>query len=331
MADVARRCGVSKGAVSMALNRSVEQSRLSASTHRKIVGVARELGYRPSWRGRALSSRKTHSIGLIYGQGVPYLTDAYENMARIMAEALWDRGYHLVFVPVMGEPRQWQEMIEDQRLDGCLVVPPMPEELPNTLLSTKTPAVLINTISAAPLPQLIPDDAMGMGLLLHHLHGLGHRRIAYLRSPVNPKERPHFSMRVREEAFEKWAGDNGLDGDCQILDCNPMELAELLKRGEIPATAVVSYKADHAINLMHALWRIGVRVPDEVSVATFDDSSILSRLTPPVTTVAVPIDEISRKAVALMIDALEGDKAPAPEKLMFAESVIARESTAAPK
>jgi LacI family transcriptional regulator len=230
------------------------------------------------------------------------------------------------FIPALGDPNAWREIIEDQRVEGCLVVPPMPYDLPAMLRNLRMPAVLMNVQTTEPLPQFLPDDANGMRMLMQHLWDLGHRRIAFALSPAT---HTHHSVGVRREAFEAFAAEHGIADGCVTVEAEPEALVADLKGGKVNATAIISYKASYAIELLHMLWRAGLVVPRDVSLATFDDSWVMAYLHPPLTAVSIPMNEIARRSANLLIDALEG---PVVEQTLsttlLPEGLVLRESTA---
>lgn len=326
LAGVAARCNVSAGAVSLALNHTLERSRLKPETYARIREVAREMGYRSDWRGRALAKGKVQSIGLLSARLSPHVTDVYEQMYDVIGETLDSRGYHMHFLPALGTEKRWQEMLEDQRVAGCLVVPPMPVDLPGVLRKLAMPAVLMNVKSDEPLRQLLPDDAGGMRLVMEHLLGLGHRRIAFYEGASTVS---HHSVEVRREAFRAMAQEAGVEGE--IVRTSFMEFAGAIASRATKVTAVISYKANYALELLHAFWRVGVQVPGDVSLATFDDSWILSRERPPVTAVSVPVNDIGRISANLIVDELEGVREIGTAVTVLPETLVVRESTAGPR
>src|SRR6185436_4412626 len=99
IADVARACGVSKTTVSVILNDSLASSsaRVSPETQERVRRAATELGYRPSWRGRALSNRKTHMIGILYAPPMPIVVRGnYEGIMAGINETLSKHSYHML-------------------------------------------------------------------------------------------------------------------------------------------------------------------------------------------------------------------------------------------
>src|SRR4030095_11444737 len=129
--DVAQSCGVSKSTVSVILNDSPASTRVPPETQQRVRDAAVRLGYRPSWRARALASRRTHTIGVLYAPPMPLIVRGnYEGIMAGINETLTRHGYHMMFVPLGEDPATWGDLLMDQRLDGCLVLSRLYHPLP---------------------------------------------------------------------------------------------------------------------------------------------------------------------------------------------------------
>src|SRR5947209_14816368 len=143
IADVARKCGVSKTTVSVILNNSLASSsaRVSPETQERVRRAAIELGYSASWRARALSNRRTHMIGVLYAPPMPVVVRGnYEGIMAGINETLHKHAYHMLFVPLDDNTKEWGPIILDQRMDGCLVLSRLRDPLPALLKQSRLPA-----------------------------------------------------------------------------------------------------------------------------------------------------------------------------------------------
>src|SRR6185436_12426076 len=116
LADVARRCGVSKTTVSVILNNSLASSsaRVSPDTQERVRRAATELGYQPSWRARALSNQKTHMIGVLYAPPMPVVVRGnYEGIMAGINETLAKHNYHMLYVPLGENSADWETFLLD--------------------------------------------------------------------------------------------------------------------------------------------------------------------------------------------------------------------------
>lgn len=333
ISDVARACGVSKATVSLALNPDSENSRLRDSTRQRVLRVVQELGYRPNWRARALASNRTRSLGLVYGQPFPDMSGAYESMGSVIAQTLFSFGYHLVFMPLLGQPSAWRHMVLDHRVDASLVMPPMPEGLASVLAEIEHPAILMNCDDpGTQAPRILPDDEGATDAVVDHLVALGHRRVLFYEEAKGPG---HYSRAVRRNRFLGRMRQVGLGAGALTVAADADEvaaqLAEGLSAGREAPTAILAVKADRAIDLLYGLWRRGVRVPADVSIATFDDPWVLARMTPPLTTVATPMTDIGRQAAEMLVRSIESSTPLEPVRILVPARLIVRDSTAAPR
>src|SRR5438309_1266743 len=143
--DVAKKSGVSKTTVSVILNKSPASQRVSRQTQERVRMIAEQLGYRPNWRARALSNRQTHTIGVLYTPPMSIVIRGnYEGIMIGINEVLTRRDYHLLFVPLGPDPDEWGPSLLDQRLDGCLILSRVREELLPLLKKARLPVTLVN-------------------------------------------------------------------------------------------------------------------------------------------------------------------------------------------
>src|SRR3954464_9685043 len=187
IADVARRAGVSKGAVSFALN---GRPGLAQSTVDKILAAADELGWRPSNRGRSLSVSKAFALGLVITRDPAVLSSDPFFPAFIagIESVLSTRGQALVLqVVTAGESEQdgYRRLAQDGRVDGVFLSDLRHDDPRiDLLLELGLPAVTLNRPEVrSPFPAVCLDDRPGTIAVVQHLLELGHRRIAHVTGP----------------------------------------------------------------------------------------------------------------------------------------------------
>ena len=203
----------------------------------------------------------------------------------------------------------------------------MSESAMRILRGHRVPTVLINARADAGWACVNVDDEAGTVAAMRHLYDLGHRRIAY----YGGEQPPHPSVIVRAASYQRFMRDAGLVPD-EPFTGSVESFAERIGRGgAFPATAVLTFDHRPAIALLHQFWRRGVRVPDDVSLVTFNDTYPVDQLTPPLTVVGLPVRDIADNAVRLLMDRISGaHPAHAKETVLLDERLIVRESTAAP-
>src|SRR5215213_4232688 len=168
LADVARRCGLSKAAVSLALNWSPERpSTLKEETRERIVRIATEMGYRPNWRGRVLANRRSHMIAVVYAHAIPQ--GVYTEIGSRIDDALSAFGYTPIFIRVVEGDDRFERMLDEQRFDGCLSLASLSESAMRILHGHRVPTVLINAASDASWARVNVDDEAGTLEAMRHL------------------------------------------------------------------------------------------------------------------------------------------------------------------
>jgi LacI family transcriptional regulator len=326
--EVARRSGLSVGTVSRILNgRNKANWASTAAREEKVRKIATEIGYRANYRAHSLRSQRSHTVGLVYGTTVPILDGAYESIAQAVVSVLAKRGYQMLFVPLPQDEPQYSSMnvLDQDRIDGCIGMDPLPESVVELIRSRGLPMVSIN--AKVTTPRVLPDDVMGTKLAVDHLTSLGHRRIVFVHEHY--EDGGHFSLDLRRSVFLSEMKRMGLASKASVLEVDAVDFVERWK-AMTPAkrpTAVLVYQGTYALALQHSVWAAGVSVPKDLSVMTFDDLPALRWLMPAMTAINVPIGEIGERAAELLL-AHVADRSPLPDKpVYFPETLIVREST----
>ena len=326
--DVARKSGVSKTTVSVILNQSPASSRVSAETQDRVRKIAEQLGYRPNWRARALSSQRTHTIGVLYTPPMPIVVRGnYEGIMIGINEVVHEHGYHLLFVPLGEDPVEWESMLLDQRMDGCLVLSRMREPLPALLKKGRLPVTLVNAHSNHNLPTVIADDLEGAKESTRHLLSLGHRDIIFLLS----HQPAHYSIDQRQQGYAEVMCEAGLHEHVRVFGGSVEEFAQWLKQSQPRPTAVVVFTHFTAVKLLQVLWEMNLRVPDDLSITTFSNAYPVEDVIPPLTTVALLTEQMGRAAAEMLLEQIETGGTAAARCEVLKEQLIVRRSTAAVK
>ncbi len=322
--NIADRVGVSKQAVSYALNG--KHGQVSEATRLNVLETARTLGYRPNWRARSFARQESGTIGLVYGRPADYVE--HSAMVSALVQHLAALGRELMLIPAMGPVAEWGHKLHDGRVDGVLITHPMPLELDAFVAERRLPAVFLNLRSEQDVPQVSFDDAAGTRLAVEHLLGLGHRRIAYFCSPKSHGE--HYSNAEREKAYGAAMAAAGLAAEASVVVDGYEAFVRRLAAGgpRKRPTALVVYNDYDALRLLQWLWRVGLRVPQDLSLVGFNDEPAAGDAVPPLTTVAAPVAEMARHAVTHLLEtAASSSETP---RAVLPLSLCVRESTAPP-
>ena len=317
--DVADRCGVSLATASKAFNPRSED--IGAATRERLLAAARELGFRRD-RSTSLRARKRwQNIGMAWGRHAPRGDGIYSELGETLALTIKPWGYHLLFTPVE-DADDWRRMQRAQRLDGVVVVESMADGVLAEIAATGYPAVLLNLATTRDLPRFMPDDLAGSRLLVGHLAGLGHRALAYVPSHVSVI---HASDGVR------WAGvrEAALTAGLRAERMDEAAAVAAARAGTI--TAAITYSHREALLLLSAARAAGLDIPGDLSMAVGSDVPWLAHTHPPMTSVEIPVAELARQAVTLLVELIERAEAPAAAVHLLPEELRVRGSTVPPR
>ena len=328
MKDVARLAGVSHITVSRVLN---DVPLVRPETRERVLSAMTELGYRPNLAARALVTRRSHTLGVIVTK-----TTLFGPASTLLGveQAARDRGYYLSIVSVVDvTPEELLgalDQLTKQGVEGLVVMTPrrgavealdaVPHELPMVTVEG----------GAADTPAVLVDQAGGAEALMRHLIDQGHRCVVHVAGPADWLE-----AEARIDGWRAACRAGGLPTPRPVRgDWSPRSGyragRRLLDRvGE--ATAVFAANDQMALGVLRAFAEAGVRVPDDVSVAGFDDIPEAEFLHPPLTTVRQDFAAVGRRCVELLTAALEQDRPTAsPERVVVPARLVVRSSTGPP-
>ena len=312
--DVARLAGVSKSTASRVLSGAETSIPISTGTRQHVLRAAEELGYRPHRGARALSGKNSHLIGVIVRETddpwFGYLIDVISHAAK-------DRGYDLVLGNARRDPQEAlalrNTMLDMRYCDGLLLCGDLQESPEDQqLLQTMGQDRRLISVSrgsrelSCRIPYVGVDNRAGTCLALEHLWNLGHRRIACISSDRVG------DLADRVDAFCQFMAVLGAIVPPELLLIEEHSFdggyraAGRLWRLVSPPTAIFGAADCLAVGALASLLDMGVAVPQEASVAGFDDLSFSRFVRPALTTVHEPVEEIGRRAVELITSVVEG-------------------------
>ena len=326
--DVARAAGVSKGAVSFAFN---DRAGLAPETRERILVVARELGWTPSPRARALSVSRALAVGLVMARppetlrADPFFPSFIAGVERELA----GHGYALLLQVVPGhegELQSYKRLSHDGRVDGVFVTDLYVDDpRPALLAELGLPAVLVGpALAEAFWPAVGVDDGPGIAAAVEHLLDLGHTRIAHVSGPLSM-----VHGRSRRAAWAATLHAAGLpEGPYVEADFSAEGGAaatrELLDLAE-PATAIVYANDLMAIAGLAIAATRGIGVPDRLSVVGYDDTELAAHVKPSLSSVATDVVGWGQAAARWLLELV--DHRPATEIELPPPRLIVRGSS----
>ena len=303
MKDVAREAHVSIATVSRAFNGG---DSITDSTRERILDIAKKLRFVPHSGARSLITRRTETIGVLlpdlFGEFFSEIIRGIDQAARV-------RKLHLLVSSSHGDSAEAAAAIRAMRgrVDGLLIMSPhvdaefLADNLPHDL-----PTVLMNTrVDGSTHASFTVDNHGGAFAMVRHLIGRGHTRIALIAGPEN-----NFEAQERLRGYQDALREH-LSGSAElVLPGNFTEESGWRAGNQIMVlakrpTAIFAANDMMAIGCLFALSEAGIKVPDDIALAGYDDIPIARFITPPLTTVRVRIAELGSLALerlALAID-----------------------------
>jgi DNA-binding LacI/PurR family transcriptional regulator len=324
--DVARLAGVHVSTVSRVL-RDSPQLNIRPETRLRIKAAADELGYRPNAVARALRLASTGAIGML----IPSLRNpVYAEITRGAFERAWERNFVVLLTEDRGggdAEMAYERLVQSGRIDGLLIAGAQPDGiLAQRAGHAPVPFVFVNRRQrGGHNVSMNEEDAGALGA--RHLLELGHRCLAHVAGPPDidtarrrvagfrrATRRRGVTTRVLHAAFDERAGHD--------------RMVELLTTGERP-TAVFTSNFNQAIGALAAARELGLRIPADLSLLTYDDDPISDYLAPPLTGIRMPMHAMGKAAVDAILARIDGLPAedvtvPSPPELVL------RSSTAPP-
>lgn len=304
--DVAAQAGVSVATVSRVLN---SHPSVSPDARARVLAAVDALGYRPNAVARSLRTDQTRTLGLVISDVLnPYFTA----LARSVEEEARALGYSVIIGNADERPEQQDHHVRtllDRRIDGLLVSPADGESpLLLDVARAGTPMVFVDRwIPGVDIPVVRADGHRAIQDLVAHLHALGHRRLAIIAGPAATT-----TGNERVEAFREAMRAHGLalpdayigQGDFQA-DSGRRATEHFLSLPEPPE---IVFAADNlmALGALDAIRANGLRVPEDIGIAAFDDIPWFVHTGPPITAIAQPTGDLGRAAVRALVDIVEG-------------------------
>jgi LacI family transcriptional regulator len=331
--DVAEAAGVHPATASRALNPTT-RGLVNAGTARRVIKVAEQLGYRPNPIARGLKTSKSGTVGIV----LPDLTNPlFPPIVRGIEEVLEPAGFSGLIVNTDNDANREQvqiELLRSRQVEGLIVATARVDHpLMRQLHREGVVLVMVNRRpEGLDIPSITPDDAAGVELAVRHLAELGHTRIAHIAGPQTTS-----TGVSRSRAFRALVRQLGLHDDRELIatasqwseDAGADAVRSLLDTG-VDFTAVVAGNDLIALGCYDVFYERGISCPDDVSVVGFNDMPFLDKLRPPLTTIAIPHQQIGAEAARLLLDAI-ADPTRAARSVMLPLSLVVRGSTAPPR
>lgn len=324
--DVARQANVSIATVSRVLN---GQGGYSKATEEKVLIAIKELGYQPNAFARGLINKKSNSLGILF----PEVSSQFSSKILRGAEEAAHRLDSSVIVCNTASHGQrtmkYLQLLTEKRVDGILFVSEMiTEEYYKKLESMKVPVVLISTESYQySLPFVKVDDKHAAFTATDYLLKMGHSKIGM----ISGNKEDIIAGQPRIEGFKQALAQRGLTiNEENIIHAQGFSfndgvtgLPKLLEQSP-DLTAIFAASDALALGAISSAYKLGIKIPDHLSIIGYDNLPIAEMAIPPLTTVAQPLEEMGMVAAEMLFTMM--DQGRRVESRIMPHSVIERES-----
>jgi LacI family transcriptional regulator len=327
--DVAERSGVSKSTVSNVIRGTVG---VSPERRERVLAAVEELGYRPNELARQLVQQRTSTIGVVVGDlGNPF----YGELVKLLERHAHERGYTTTVSNTDGHPERESARVAallERRVAGIAMLQFGGDRAILDELIADGVALVVVSSTDPRVDSVGVDETRGVALAVRHLAELGHRRLAYVTSPL-VEERTN---RARHESFA---------GECRRAGCEQaatlsLDVEAVLARapgatdelerllGEGSPTGFAAANDIAAVALIEAVERLGASVPGDVSVVGFDGIGLGALARIGLTTVAQPREQLAEAGIRLLLERVESGPDAPPRQILLEPRLVVRTTTA---
>lgn len=330
--DIAQQLGVSKTLVSLVLNGKAKEQRISDEVCKKVIKLAKELNYKPNQIAKGLRTGKTHTIGLIIAD---IANPFFGKLGREIEKEAAKNGYRTIFCSSDENPENSQkqiELLQQGQVDGFIIAPPAGSE--NQILSlkrNKTPFVLIDrNFPDIDTNYIVVDNIQAAYDATDHLIKKGFRKIACVTLNVHLN-----NMNQRVLGYKQALIENNIPVDEELIKMMPFthekdDIIEAVKQLEPGNKSKVEaiFFATSKIGIMgiETLHTLGLHIPEDIAVVSFDDPDAYKISQPPVSAIAQPLQEIGSESVKVLLDLMH-DKNVETRKIVLKAKFIPRKSS----
>ncbi len=327
--DIARKAGVSTAVVSHVIND--HPGHVSAATRRRVRKVVAALGYRPLGVAKSLRLRESRSLGLVISDTTSAL---FAPVARGVEAVAAREGYQVLLAnaETVAAEREALAALAAHPVDGLIFMSTSQRQESRHLADTDgIPVVAINRYGGpSGLIRILWDDRAGARVAVRHLLDLGHRRIGLIGGP-----RGRLSATRRLQGYMAAHRALGLSVDTRLIvggdytvDAGLSGVQRLLRLSP-PPTAILAANDTMAMGALRGIQSAGRKCPDDVAVVGIGDPPFMAFAAPPLTTVALPVEEAGRRAAERILERIRGGQASPFSELLPCRLVV-RESSGAP-
>lgn len=327
--DVAKRAGLSPATVSRALNQS---GYVSTEAQRRIDDAINELGYQPNWLARGLKGQPSRLVGLI----VPEVSSLYDNLIIQSVSAMLHEYNYGMMLCINNEDAEvdlgYLKILQEKHIDGIIYVHPLHgsnSAFVRHLARESMPIIELNRRCEEDLLDgVLADNVQSASQITNYLIGLGHRRISLIMGQTDLT-----TGQFRLTGYRHALNDTGIPVDQALIrigsftqehgEAGTRELLALTPR----PSAILAGSNRILMGILKVLGEQNIRIPDDISVAAFNDTEWLGIWNPPITTIDIATEEMAKLSVDLLLRRINSpSKEHKPRTYLLSTSLIERGS-----
>jgi LacI family transcriptional regulator len=328
--DIANEAGVSISTVSFVINDKGKKMGISETVIKKVQDIAEKLHYRPSMIASSLRTGKTRSIGLIVED---ISNQFFSDLARIIEDEAKRIGYRVFYCSTGNDDERSEELIQSllqANVDGFIITPTIKlEKSIDRLLKLKKPVVLVDRyFPGQNVSHVVMDNYEGAFSATQFLIKKGRKNIAVVNN-----ESGMIQMQSREEGYRAAMKEEGIYDASLVLHLNyhsteESRIADILRFfKKHPQIDAVLFLANYmGLAGLQAFREMGLRIPEDLSVISFDDHDSFRLHSPTITVVAQPIKEIAEKTIKLLMDQMTNEESFVVDKILEKGKLVVRGS-----
>jgi LacI family transcriptional regulator len=310
--DVAEKAGVSSTTVSYVLNGRTEAN-ISEDTQKRVMEAAKLLGYMPSAAAQALVSGRSQTIGFVIGGSKYFPNVTTSELIFGILSVARQHNLRLLIDEVQEKDQNdsYMGLAQAKSIDGLIITDPSLNNPGIEFLSSHHfPVVVLGNLSDPRLSTIDFDNYKGARAVMDHLLSLGHTRIACITHNANLDTSGVFE---RFQAYKDALKEADIPYHDSLVRYGVLteqsgyeNMLSLLDNGlEMAPTAVFALADIVAVGVMSAIQKRGLKIPDQVAVAGFDDTPTAPYLNPPLTSVRLSFRELGSRAAEMLVDIVE--------------------------
>lgn len=330
LSDIAKELNISTTTISFIMNGKAEEKRISPQLTEKVLQKVKEMGYVPNQLAKSLRTGKSNILGLI----VEDISNSFfASVAHIIEEEANKKGYKIFYCSSENNAEKMSELIKifrESQVDGFIITPAEGSEKEiKKLIDEKSNLILFDRFfPAIDTNYVVLDNSYGTYIGVKHLIQKGHKKIGFVTTDSRQSQ-----MQERLAGYVKAITENGLKqyvkkvsffDEASVTIDNICDF--LRKKTDLDA---IFFATNYlGIYGLQAIKKLELQIPTDLAVISFDDHDIFKLITPSITVIAQPIEEMSKTMIQILLNQLEGKHgAVKNKKAILKPTLIIRQST----